>query len=128
MKHSKEIFIPASKKKKGSSAYYEFSFCKKDLPIDKLTKKGYEFWSEDSLLLYIDDDSRFFEHYIKYFENPYSPDGTGRFCYFGVNYYTPEKTAKMRSQIEKDSPPYSAPLIEWLYEAEKYNGFFFLGI
>ena len=122
------IFLPASKKEKGSSAYYEFSFCKKDMSIDKLTKRGYEHRSEDSLLLHIDNDSRFFEHYMKYFENPHSPDGTGRFYCAGVNYYTAVETKEILSRIEKDAPPYSAPLISWLREAEKYNGFFFLGI
>jgi hypothetical protein len=122
------IFLPASKKKKGTSAYYEFSFCKKDMPIDELVKNGYEFWSEDSLLLHIDDDSCFFEHYMKYFKNPHTPDGSGKFFYAGVNYYTAEETKKMLAKIEKEAPPYSAPLIAWLREAEKYNGFFFLGI
>jgi hypothetical protein len=122
------IFLPASKKKKGSSAYYELSFCKKNLPIEELTKNGYTYWSEDSLLFYIDDDARFFEHYMKYFEKPHTPDGSGRFFYAGINYYTAEETEKMLSRIKKDAPPYSAPLIEWLTEARAYNGFFFLGI
>jgi len=76
----------------------------------------------------MDDDARFFEYYAKYFENPHSPDGTGRFFYAGVNYYTAEETKKILTKIEKDAPPYSAPLIKWLREAEKYNGIFFLGI
>ena len=122
------IFLPASKKKKASSAYYELSFCKKNLPIEELTKNGYTYWSEDSLLFYIDDDARFFEHYMKYFEKPHTPDGSGRFFYAGVNYYTAEETEKMLSRIKKDAPPYSAPLIAWLTEARAYNGFFFLGI
>jgi hypothetical protein len=76
----------------------------------------------------MDDDARFFEHYMKYFEKPHTPDGSDRFCYAGVNYYTAEEAKKILSGIEKDAPPYSAPLISWLREAEKYNGFFFLGI
>ncbi len=122
------IFLPASKRKKGSSAYYEFSFCKKHLPIDKLTKNGYEHWSEDSLLLHIDDDTRFFEHNIKYFKKTHSPDGSGRFCSYGVNYYTAKETEEILAEIENDAPPYSAPLIAWLRAAAAYNGFFLLGI
>lgn len=122
------IFLPASKKKRGTSAYYELSFCKKDLPTDDLLKSGYTFRSEDSLIFHIDDDARFFEHYIKYFENPHTPDGSGRFFYAGVNYYTPEETERMLARIKKDAPPYSAPLIEWLTKAREYNGIFFLGI
>ena len=117
------IFLPASKKKKGSSAYYELSFCKKNLP-----KNGYTYWSDDSLLFYIDDDARFSQHYMKYFEKPHTPDGSGRFFYAGVNYYTADETEKILARIAKDAPPYSAPLIEWLTEARAYNGFFFLGI
>ncbi len=98
------------------------------MPLDELTQNGYEHWSEDSLLFYIDDDARFFEHYMKYFKNPHSPDGSRRFYYAGVNYYTAEETAKMLADIEKDAPPYSAPLIAWLKNARTYNGFFFLGI
>lgn len=122
------IFLPASKKKSGSSAYYELAFCKKDMPPEELLQGGYPCRSEDSLLFHMDDDSRFFRNYLRYFENPHSPDGSCRFYYAGVNYYTAEETAKILAEIEKDAPPYSAPLIAWLREAKAYNGIFFLGI
>ena len=122
------IFLPASEKKSGSSAYYELAFCKKNLPPEELVQNGFEYFSADSLLFHMDDDSRFFRHYTKYFENPHTPDGSGRFFYAGVNYYTAEESAKILASIEKDAPPYSAPLIEWLRKADAYNGIFFLGI
>lgn len=125
----KGIFLPMSQKKSGTSAYYEFQYCKKDLPTDVLVKEGYGYWQEDSLIVYIDDDARLFEHYLSYLSPTHAPNGTKEFCYFGVNYYTKEETAKILKRLEKDKPPYSEPLIKWLAgAAEEYNGFFFLGI
>ena len=123
------IFLPISQKKSGTSAYYEFQYCKKDMPTDVLVKEGYGYWQEDSLLVHIDDDARLFENYLSYLSPTHAPNGTSDFCYFGVNYYTKEETAKILKRLEKDKPPYSEPLIKWLAgAAEEYNGFFFLGI
>lgn len=123
------IFLPISQKKSGTSAYYEFQYCKKALPTDVLVKEGYGYWQEDSLLVHIDDDARLFENYLSYLSPTHAPNGTSDFCYFGVNYYTKEETAKILKRLEKDKPPYSEPLIKWLAgAAEEYNGFFFLGI
>ncbi len=125
----KGIFLPISQKKSGTSAYYEFQYCKKDLPTDVLVKEGYGHWQEDSLLVYTDDDARLFEHYLSYLSPTRAPNGTSEFCYFGVNYYTKEETAKILQRMEKEKPPYSEPLAKWLTKAvEEYNGFFFLGI
>ena len=123
------IFLPISQKKSGTSAYYEFQYCKKALPTDVLVKEGYGYWQDDSLLVHIDDDARLFENYLSYLSPTHAPNGTSDFCYFGVNYYTKEETAKILKRLEKDKPPYSEPLIKWLAgAAEEYNGFFFLGI
>ena len=126
---SKSIFVPCSQKRKGTSAYYEFQFCKKALPSKKLMEEDALHFREDSLLVYMDDDARLFKHYTRYLSHPHSPDGSGRFYYAGINYYTKEETETILKKIEKERPPYAEPLIEWLREAaEKYNGFFFLGI
>ncbi len=129
MKHkSKDIFLPISRKKQGSSAYYELSYCKKDLPLATLVENGYTMWQEDSLLVYIDDDAELCAHYLPYLSPTHAPDGTDKFFYAGVNYYTKAETAAILQRLKADNPPYSAPLIEWLENGEEYNGFFFLGI
>lgn len=123
------IFLPMSKKKKGTSAYYEFQYCKNDLPLEVLMKKGYTHWQEDSLLVHIDDDTRLFEHYLRYLSPTHAPNGTNEFCYFGVNYYTKDETSKILEKIKKEKPMYSDVLTKWLTAAvEEHNGFFFLGI
>ena len=126
---SKSIFIPCLQKRKGTSAYYEFQFCKKALPSKKLMEADALHFREDSLIVYMDDDGRLFKHYTRYLSHPHSPDGSGRFYYAGINYYTKEETETILKKIEKERPPYAEPLIDWLREAaEKYNGFFFFGI
>ena len=58
-----------------------------------------------------------------------SPDGSGTFCYYGINYYTKERTAQMLGQIRADRPEEWEVLLPWLEKAvSKYNGFYFLGI
>ncbi len=125
---SKDIFLTMERKKRGVSAYYEFSYCKKDLPLADLVNNGYTIWQEDSLLVYIDDDAKLFRHYLCYLSPTHAPNGTDEFFYAGVNYYTKAETAAILQRLKADNPPYSAPLIEWLENGEKYNGFFFLGI
>jgi hypothetical protein len=125
---TESIFIPASQKKKGSSAYYELQICKKELPADELVKSEYTFFESDSLLVHISDECKLFKHYLRYLSQMHTPDSGNKFYYAGVNYYTKEETRKILERIEKDRPPYCEPLIAWLRTAQAYNGFFFLGI
>lgn len=124
------MFIDFSRKDKGSGAYYELQFCKKSVPAEELAKgKDISYWKEDSLYFHMDEDEQFFRDYLKYFENPLSPDGSGSFCYFGINYYTRKKTQEMLLQIEVDRPAEYEILLPWLKKAaEKHNGFYLLGI
>ncbi len=124
----KDIFLPMAHKKQGTSAYYEFSYCKKDLPLADLTDKGYKIWQEDALLVYIDDDAELFRHYLCYLSPAHAPNGTDEFSPYGVNYYTKAEAAAILQRLKAENPPYSAPLIAWLENGEEYNGFFFLGI
>lgn len=123
------MFIDISQKRKDSGAYYELQFCKRAVSEQDIEKAQTAFRQEDSLYFHMDDDERFFSEYLKYFEHPLSPDGSGNFCYFGFNYYTREKTDAMIKMIEKERPFECDILLPWLYKAaEQYNGFFFLGI
>ena len=121
------MFIPCSEKQ--GSAYFEFSYCKKDWNTKKLLKKGYSFFENDSLLVHIDRQRDFFENYGDYLMNPNSSNGTQHLDPYGVNYYTIEQTFLIIKQIENDKPPYYGTLLPWLQKAVNYyNGFFFLGI
>lgn len=121
------MFIPCSEKI--GSAYYEFQYCKKDLPVKTLVSKGYGFWKEDSILVHIDNDADFFESYRKYLEPTNAPNGTTEFCYYGVNYYTKEQTRSIVNRIREDKPKEFGTLMAWLEKAiTDYNGFYFLGI
>ena len=112
------------------SAYFEFQYCKKSLPVKKLVKAGgYGCWEEDSILVHIDNDVIFFKNYRKYLEPTNAPNGTNEFCYYGVNYYTKEQTAQIVERIKEDKPPEYEVLIKWLERAvTDYNGFYFMGI
>lgn len=121
------MFIPCTDKQ--GTAYFEFQYCKKDWNIKKILKNGYSFWEKDSLLVHIDNDKKFFDNYLKYFELTNAPNGKTVFCYYGVNYYTKEQTVSILERINTDKPNEYQVLIKWLEKAiSDYNGFFFIGI
>ncbi len=124
------MFIDFLHKKRGTSAYYELQFCKSTAPADELAKgKNISHWQEDSLYFHMDDDGCFFKDYGEYFSSPLSPDGSGTLCYFGINYYTCEKTQEMLCKIVEERPDEYEILLPWLQQAvEQYNGFYLLGI
>ena len=118
-------------KKRDTSAYYEFQYCKEDQPPEILVTPEYygkHHFLPDSLLIYIDDE-RFFPLYIDYLTPTHSPDGSGRFSAYGVNYYDRDQTKKMIARISADKPLQYKILVDWLGKAaHEYNGFYFLGI
>ena len=146
------IFLPAERKKAGSSAYYELAYCKskaatiktpsdikglpyikdiphiKELPTEKYAEADLTRFNKDSLVFHMDDDVRFSKHYLPYFKKPDSKEGAAEFRFDGVNYYTPEQTAEILAAIEKDAPSYSGGIIAWLKNAEAHNGIFLWGI
>lgn len=120
------LFLPCRARR--GTAYFEFQFCKTEGSV-KAILNSHQFWLPDSLIVYIDDQERLMEAYLPFLEHPESPDGSSTFCYFGINYYTKERTAQMLEQIKADKPVDCDILIPWLEKAAtKYNGFYFLGI
>jgi hypothetical protein len=119
-------------KKRNTSSYYEFQYCKEDQPPEILVTPEYygkHHFLPDSLLIYIDDDERFFPLYIDYLTPTHSPDGLGRFLSYGVNYYDREQTENMIKRISEDKPLQYKILVDWLEKAaHEYNGFYFLGL
>lgn len=121
------MFTPCTEKR--GTAYFEFQYCKKEAPLEKLVKNGYGHWEADSLLVHMDSGEEFFKHYREYLEAANAPDGANEFCYYGVNYYTREQTEHIITAIRKDLPKGCETIVGWLEKAlTEYNGFYFLGI
>jgi hypothetical protein len=131
MKKTKPLFIPCTEKRKGSTAYYEFQYCKRDLTVEQAVKSdAWTYWAEDSLLVHMDGEHELFQHYIKpYMSAPHAPNGSRVYFYAGVNYYTREETAEMLDRIKADRPDKCEVLIPWLERAAgELYGFYILGI
>ena len=57
MKQTKPLFIPCTEKRKGSTAYYEFQYCKRDQTEEQAVKSdAWTYWAEDSLLVHMDGE------------------------------------------------------------------------
>ena len=131
MKHTKHLFIPYAKKRKGSTAYYEFQYCKCDLTVEQAVKSdAWTYWAEDSLLVHMDGENELFRNYIKpYMSAPHAPNGSRVYFYAGVNYYTHEEAAEILERIKTDRPAGCEALIPWMERAAgEFYGFYILGI
>lgn len=122
------MFIKGTEKQRTS--YIAFQFNDKNKPINKLFDfKKKDFWKEDSILLPINNMNIFFDNYGEFLEPTNSPDGSGRFCYYGINFYTKQQTEDMLIKIKNKKPKDYEMLCPWLEQAYKeHNGFFILGI
>ena len=121
------LFLPC--RVRWGTAWFEFQYCKTEASLKKILDHPQQHWMSDSLIVYLDDQERLLDAYLPYLEHPESPDGSGTFCYYGINYYTKERTAQMLEQIRADRPEDCDILIPWLEKAaSKYNGFYLLGI
>ena len=131
MSRQKTLFIPYSEKRKGLSAYYEFQYCKNDLPVEQAVRSGaWTHRAEDSLLVHTDGEQALFHNYIKpYMSAPHAPDGSRMYFYAGVNYYTRAEAAEILEKIKTDRPDGCDRLIPWLESAAgEFYGFYILGI
>ena len=120
------LFLPCRARR--GTAYFELQYCK-TIGSLKTIMNSHQHWFSDSLVVHIDDQERLMEAYLPFLEHPESPDGSSTFCYYGINYYTKERSLQMLEQIKAAEPTDHGILIPWLEKAAtKYNGFFFLGI
>lgn len=114
----------------GGSAFIELQFCK--LPPQTSAKEivavdNIRSWQNDSL--YIDDENEFFERYNCIFTGGiYNNLASGVVDIYGINYYSPPLTRKIREALCAEGLTENGILISWLEKAEKYNGFYILGI
>ncbi len=122
-----KLFQPCLSRR--GTAYFEFQYCKTEGSVKRILNFPQEHWLPDSLIMHLEKQERLMEAYLPYLEHPESPDGSSTFCYYGINYYTKERTAQMLEQIKADKPVDCDILIPWLEKAATiYNGFYFLGI
>ena len=120
------LFLPC--RARSGSAYYEFQFCRTEGRAAKLMRSVRP-RQDDSLVVSVEDDDRFFKLYGRYLEDPQSPGLRNAFDPFGINYYSREKTERILARLREDRPEAYETLALWLEKAASdCNGFFFLGI
>ena len=121
-----------TRKKYGGSAFIEMQFCK--LPagttitnivaIDRI-----QHWRNDSLYIYIDNDSIFYQEYSRIFDcGIYNNLKSGVVDTYGINYYAPKHIDPIIEKIHKEKPMDYEIMVDWLNSAKEYNGFYILGI
>ncbi len=122
----------AERKDFGGSAFIEIQFCKlaHTTDISKLTDiDNIKNWKNDSLYVYIDDDSIFYKEYrdiLGY--GVYCNLESGLLDLYGINYYAPSLIASIKERLMVQKPNGYEIFHEWLSKAEEYNGFYILGI
>lgn len=107
--------------------YMEFGFCRRSNM--KNVFSNVTNWSDDSL--YVDTDllDEFMAEYGKYLEPCTSPDGSGRFCFYGLNYYSTDRAAEILEMVKSEKPRQYNIISKWLEkDIQMYNGFYILGV
>ena len=86
-------------------------------------------WKDDSLYVYDDKQSEFYikyKHVIGFGIHPNMSEGY--FDTWGVTYYGPNRIGDIKERIMENKPEEYEILLEWLEEAENYNGFYIFGV
>lgn len=107
----------------------EFAFCRRYDKKKLFSLSRIAYWSDDSL--YVDTDliNEFTAEYGKYIEPCISPDGSGKFCFYGLNYYGAARATEILAAIKAEKPREYEAIAGWLEEdIQKYNGFYILGV
>ena len=120
------------RRKFGGSAFMELQKCRQK-PGTKLEKilsiETIAHWKNDSLYVYIDDMEGFYALYGKIFRDGCCQNGErGMVDCYGVNYYTPEQTARIARALAEEKPADFQVLLDWLKTAENDNGIYLLGL
>ena len=88
-----------------------------------------QFWKNDSLYIYGDDDNAFFDAYHKIFINGIYANGqTGVMDVCGINYYSGEETARIVKELKQRHLPDQDTLIHWLETPSTEYGLWILGL
>lgn len=116
----------------GGSAFIEIQFCK--LPpktkINKLVAvNSIKNWQNDSLYVYQDDINIFYEKYSHILNcGIYNNLKSGVVDIYGINYYAPDLKNSIIEKLYQYKPIDYIVFVQWLNKADKYNGFYVLGI
>lgn len=120
----------AERREYGGTAFLEMQLCR--LPrgtkrAEIMTLENIKFWKDDSL--YIDDENEFYREYGGIFDcGIYNNLERGTVDVYGINYYPPECVETLLTRLAERKPIEYEAVLGWLKEAERYNGFYILGI
>ena len=118
------------RRKYGGSCFIELQFCK--LPfgtrINRIINE-YNHWQNDSLYVYDVEQESFYLIYKDIIGFGIHPNmSEGYFDTWGVTYYGPNRIGDIKERLKVHKPEEYEVLIDWLEEAEKYNGFYVFGV
>lgn len=120
------------RRKYGGSAFVEIQFCKmkSETKIQNIIAvSSINQWQDDSLYIYLDDTESFVKEYSNIFDcGIFNNLRSGVVDIYGINYYKPDLVEIILSRILRNKPADYEVLIEWLKKAQRYNGFYILGI
>ena len=84
-------------------------------------------WQNDSL--YVHEIADFISIYGKYFDDGiFNNLKSGSLDVYGINYYYSDFVKRLIERLLNDKPAEYNQFVNWLKQAEKYNGFYILGI
>ena len=76
-----------------------------------------------------EDLEAFYAEYGTIFRDGYYENGErGIADWCGINYYPPEQTMRIVELLKKENPRDAQVLLDWLADADKYNGLYLLGL
>ena len=120
------------RRKMGSSYFIEIQYCRltPDTPIENIFSGDLiQYWENDSLYIYGDDDNAFFNSYGKIFAHGLYANGkTGVVDLCGINYYSPAETEWILKALQNEALPDQKKLMHWLEKAKSCCGFYILGL
>ena len=120
------------RRKFGGSCFLELQLCRltRGAKFEEIVSvDAIEHWKDDSLYIHGDDMSEFYIQYGNIFRDGYYKNGSrGIVDCYGINYYPPEETLRIAALLKRERPTDFQVLLDWLSDAEKYNGIYLLGV
>lgn len=126
-------FVSQNERRKfGGSDFMELQLCKlnRGTEFGKIvSNEAIKHWKNDSLYIYGDNMEEFYAVYGEIFRDGYYGNGErGMVDCCGINYYTWEQTIAITEKLKKEKPKDFQVLLDWLADAEAYNGMYLLGV
>ncbi len=115
----------------GGSDFLELQLCelKRGTMLKEIASVDIDHWKNDSLYICGDDMEEFYAIYGEIFRDGYYANGeSGVVDCCGINYYTLEQTMLIVEKLKREKPKDFQVLLDWLSDAEEYNGIYLLGL